>query len=106
MVDADTVLSRQTSRYADARMLMGAARNRAVDVLCVASCVREPCWDGAEGGGMPCPEPCSVFVALAQAASEWDPAETADPASAEIGFADFAQPGNEIRRKFLATDPN
>ncbi|MCL6646686.1 MAG: hypothetical protein K6U88_17315, partial [Dehalococcoidia bacterium] len=54
-------------------------------------------------GSPPCPEACSVFVALAREAAAWEQ-EGAEPAPVDpaIPFAAFEEPGNEIREAVLA----
>ncbi len=105
VVDAGTVLNRQTSRYAEAGALGREDCDQAVEALCDL-CVRQPCWAGVEGEGIPCPEPCSVFVALAQGVAEWGEADRTAPMDPDAGFADFDLPGNEVRCRFLFPRPN
>ena len=112
------VLGRQTGRYAVAADLSAAGRRAAREVLCDRVCVREPVWsgdpplpiDGAaaprvlEDGslGIPCPEPCSVFVSLCREAALW---EKSRPGPVEVEehlpFAAFDVPGNEVREEYL-----
>ncbi len=104
IVPLDTVLGRQSGRYEVAARLSERGRAIASDMLC-GRCVKAPLWRGAgpAAGGIPCPEPCSVLVALCREAALW---EAVLPASAEsdpsIGFAQFEEPGNEIREAVIA----
>ncbi|GAB4336251.1 MAG: hypothetical protein Kow0010_24040 [Dehalococcoidia bacterium] len=104
VVGLDVVLSRQTGRYRVARKLSDAGRTLARDVLCT-TCVRAPAWAGqeVEPDDIPCPEPCSVIVALCREAALWEdePPEPA-PVDPGIAFAAFDEPGNEVREAFLA----
>lgn len=105
VVDLDEVLQRQSGRYETAASLSPAGRQRVRQVLCDDICVRAPVWDGAAPGmeGIPCPEPCSVLVALAREAAIWEqsPPPHADPDPA-CQFADFETPGNVVRETYLA----
>jgi sirohydrochlorin cobaltochelatase len=103
IVGLDEVLSRQSGRYQVAAGLGTAGRDAATAVLC-ARCVKSPAWAGGATppGGIPCPEPCSVLVALCREAALWErePPEAA-PVNAEAAFADFETPGNEVREAYL-----
>ncbi|GIW19533.1 MAG: hypothetical protein KatS3mg064_2690 [Tepidiforma sp.] len=114
IVPLDEVLGRQSGRYESARQL--SERGRAVirEVLC-GRCVRTPAWPltapqlpspGSQlptPASIPCPEPCSVLVALAREAAAWE-AEPPAPAPVDpsVPFADFETPGNEVREAVLA----
>jgi hypothetical protein len=104
VVPLDAVFERQAGRYAVAARLSAAGRDRAVRMLCGA-CVRSPLWAGqpaSEEGAIPCPEPCSVMLALCREAALW---EQDRPAAAEpcagVPFAAFDQPGNHLREAYL-----
>ena len=107
IVPFEEVVARQRGRYRVAGELDAEGRERARDVLC-GRCVRTPVWAGATAseGAVPCPEPCSVMVALCREAALWqqDPPEPAEP-HASVAFADFPEPGNEIREAYLAVTP-
>ncbi len=103
----DEVVGRQRGRYRIAGELDGEGRERAREVLC-GRCVRTPVWagEGVAEGGIPCPEPCSVMVALCREAALWQrepPAPSAPDPS--VAFADFAAAGNEVREAYLARTP-
>ena len=104
-VSLDDVLERQTGRYAAARDLSERGRVLAREVLC-GRCVRKPAW--AEGaltiaeGAIPCPEPCSVMVALCREAAHWESQLPAPLAvDATVGWAAFNVAGNEVREAYL-----
>ena len=107
VVPFEEVVARQRGRYRIAGELDNEGRGRARDVLC-GRCVRTPVWAGATAseGAIPCPEPCSVIVALCREAALWQ-RETPEPAEpdASVAFADFPEPGNEIREAYLALTP-
>ncbi|MXW27175.1 MAG: hypothetical protein F4Z77_12915 [Dehalococcoidia bacterium] len=107
IVTFDEMVGRQRGRYRVAGELGAAGRERAREVLC-GRCVRTPVWAGgtAEERDIPCPEPCSVMVALAREAALWqeDPPPVASPDST-VPFADFSTPGNEVREAYLARTP-
>ncbi len=107
IVGFDAIVARQRGRYRVAGELGEAGRERAREVLC-GHCVRIPVWAGgtAEERDIPCPEPCSVMVALAREAALWreDPPPAASPDST-VPFADFSTPGNEVREAYLARPP-
>ena len=100
------VIARQRGRYRVAGELGGEGRERARDALC-GQCVRTPAWAGEgapdDDDAIPCPEPCSVLVALCREAALWErePPEPVRPDPA-VAFADFAAAGNEIREAYLA----
>ncbi len=104
IVPLEDVLARQTGRYETARNLSIDGRARVVETVCGA-CVRCPVWDSAPCGpnDIPCPEPCSVFVAFCREAAGW---EAAMPSSStpnpEVPWAAFEEPGNELREQYLA----
>lgn len=103
-VDLETVLARQTGRYRVAARLSDGGRRLAREVLC-GQCVRTPAWAGEpiEVDGIPCPEPCSVLVALCREAALWeDEPPEPGPADSSVAYAAFDVPGNEIREAFLA----
>ena len=103
VVALDEVLSRQTGRYRVASALKDAGRRRASEVLC-ARCVKAPAWRGDEPAidQIPCPEPCSVLVALCREAALWqeNPPRRAET-NPNVPFAAFDVPGNEVRERFL-----
>lgn len=106
VVTLDEVLARQSGRYESAASLPPAGRERVRRVLCRDWCVRTPVWASDErppDTGIPCPEPCSVFVALAREAAQWDAAPPIPSAIDDtVEFADFEAPGNRIRETYLA----
>lgn len=99
----DDVLSRQTGRYRTANELDERGRDVAARVLC-GQCVKQPLWRGEtwDEQSIPCPEACSVMVALCREAAVW---EKERPSRAEpnpdVAFAAFEEPGNEIREVYL-----
>ena len=107
--DLDSVLRRQTGRYAIAANLGERNRRIAAQVLC-GRCVRVPVWDDGpvppaspEETMIPCPEPCSVLVSLCREAALWErDLPQAAPVNPAVPFAAFDQPGNEIREHYLA----
>jgi hypothetical protein len=107
IVPFEAVVERQRGRYRVAGELDEEGRERSRQALC-GGCARTPAWadDSAPEGDIPCPEPCSVMIALCREAALWrkDPprATTPDPG---VPFADFSTPGNEIREAFLAGAP-
>ncbi|MDZ7729278.1 MAG: DR2241 family protein [Dehalococcoidia bacterium] len=95
----EDVLARQGGRYEVARETSPEARRAAIEVLC-GQCVKSPAWDGADPaatGVIPCPEPCSVMVALCRELALADPDEPIPEPDAATGFADFEQPANPVR---------
>ena len=107
IVPFEDVVARQRGRYRVAGELDDEGRERARDVLC-GRCVRTPVWAGTKAaqGAIPCPEPCSVMVALCREAALWqeEPPEPAEP-DASVAFADFPASGNGIREAYLAHAP-
>ena len=107
VVPFEEVVARQRGRYRTAGELDAEGRERAREALC-GQCVRTPVWagDAASEGATPCPEPCSVMIALCREAALWrreaPPPSTPDPG---VPFADFSTPGNEIREAYLARTP-
>jgi sirohydrochlorin cobaltochelatase len=103
VVSLEDVLARQSGRYAIAAALPYDARETAADVLC-GRCVKSPAWRGAGCGtaGIPCPEPCSVLVALCREAALWEAAPP-EPAIEDDSrpWAAFDQPGNEVREEYI-----
>ena len=103
----DEVVARQRGRYRVAGELDAEGQERARDALC-DQCVRTPVWTGeaASGQEIPCPEPCSVMVALCREAALWQQ-EAPQPSSPdpEVAFADFQTEGNEVREAYLARTP-
>ena len=101
----DDVAARQQGRYRVAGALDAAGRARAREALC-GRCLRTPLWAGvaAPVSAIPCPEPCSVLIALCREVALWrrepPPSTAIDP---QAPFADFAAPGNEIREAYLAS---
>lgn len=104
VVPLEDVLARQSGRYESASQLSHGGRARVVETVC-GSCVRCPVWDSAPCGvnDIPCPEPCSVFVAFCREAVLWEavpPARsTPDPS---VPWAAFEQPGNELRERYTS----
>jgi sirohydrochlorin cobaltochelatase len=133
IVPLDEVLERQSGRYESARSLSGRGRRVLRDVLCgrcirtpawplsslpapgsplpapgsplpaPGSPLPAPRSPLPAPGSPPCPEACSVFVALAREAAAWEQ-EGAEPVPVDpaIPFAAFEEPGNEIREAVLA----
>lgn len=103
LVGLDEVLSRQSGRYELSSTLAQEARDAAAEVLC-GRCVKVPVWRGEtpEREDIPCPEPCSVLVALCREAAIWeeDLPEPVEP-DPTVQFADFETSGNEIREAYL-----
>jgi hypothetical protein len=100
----DEALARQSGRYAAARELSAAGREAATRALC-KRCVKAPVWHGATASPdtIPCPEPCSVLVSLCREAALWERATPeATGVDPSVAFADFEQPGNEVRESYLA----
>ncbi len=96
-------LSRQSGRYEPAGTLCRDRIDRCAVALC-STCVRSPVWLKTSGtGGIPCPEPCSVFVALAREVAGWGETDkgiqTAGPADR---FAAFENPSNPIRQRYFS----
>lgn len=103
LVPLQTVLERQTGRYARAVTLPVEARALAANVLC-GRCVKQPAWQGAtvEGDQVPCPEPCSVMVSLCRDAAVWESAPPpTTPVDSALPWAAFESPGNELREQYL-----
>ncbi len=104
VVSLEEVLTRQTGRYAGALRLPEEGRALATDLLC-GRCVRVPVWAGQACAAeeIPCPEPCSVLVALCREAALWED-EPPEPAAPDptVTFAGFETPGNELREAYLA----
>jgi hypothetical protein len=103
VVALEDVLSRQSGRYEDSAGLSERGRRLAVRVLC-GECVRKPLWDGAACGPdeIPCPEPCSVMVALCREAVLWQDERPAPAQPDEaVAWAAFDEPGNELRERYL-----
>ncbi|MDE2669859.1 MAG: DR2241 family protein [Chloroflexota bacterium] len=103
----DEVVARQRGRYRIAGELDAEGQERARDALC-GRCVRAPVWAGeAEPEEeIPCPEPCSVMIALCREAALWqrEPPQPSSP-DPEVAFADFQTEGNEVREAYLARTP-
>jgi sirohydrochlorin cobaltochelatase len=100
----DEVFARQTGRYRVAADLSARGREAARGLLCGA-CVRTPVWavgGGVPPGGIPCPEPCSILLALCREAALWqsDP-PCPSPADPDVPFANFEEPGNQLREAYL-----
>lgn len=101
---AQATLGRQSGRYESVRDLSQQQQDVVREVLCGA-CIRTPFWHEASvdprPGVVPCPEPCSVFVALARELAileELPPEAEVDP---RVPFAAFEEPGNELRERCL-----
>ena len=105
-------LCRQTGDYAKARTLPAAARAACGRVLC-RGCIRTPLWlegydTGAERGlpSVPCPEACSVYIALAEEAAHWGPTPPhEEPEHRDIGWAEFHRDGNRVRNALIRCWP-
>jgi hypothetical protein len=105
VVSLQDVLTRQAGRYEVAATLSPAGRLAASQVLC-GQCVRVPVWRGDSAGSdeIPCPEACSVLVSLCREAAIWEAAgPDARPVDPDVPFAQFEEPGNEVREAYLAT---
>lgn len=103
----EEVVARQQGRYRIAGELDTEGRERAREALC-GRCVRTPVWAGeaASKEAIPCPEPCSVMVALCREAALWQrEAPQASSPDPQAPFADFSAPGNEVREAYLARTP-
>ncbi len=104
IVPLNAVLERQSGRYEATASLSERGRELAVEILC-GGCVRRPVWHGTEcwPDEIPCPEACSVMVALCREAALWE-ANRPDPApsDASVAFAAFDVPGNELRERYLS----
>ncbi len=104
VVPLDEVLGRQSGRYAVAASLGPQGREAAAQALC-GLCVKTPVWRSGSVAEwtIPCPEPCSVLVALCREAALWEKAPP-DPAPVDAGlpFARFDLPGNQVREAYLA----
>ena len=100
---AETV-ARQRGRDRAAGELDAAGRDRARETLC-GGCVRTPVWAGEPAGAdaIPCPETCGLLLALCREAVRWQ-AEPPSPAppDADVPYAAFGAPGNEVREAYLA----
>ena len=103
-------MGRQRGRYRVAGELDEDGRERAQRVLC-GECVRTPVWAGeatvaGSVSDIPCPEPCSVKIALCREAAllEREPPPASSP-DATVAFADFAAEGNATREAYLASAP-
>ncbi len=104
VVSLGDVLARQSGRYASASEVSEAGRALASSVIC-RGCVRAPVWRGApvNEGDIPCPEPCSVLVSLCREVAAWErDGPVGHQPDASVDYADFEQPGNEIRELCLA----
>ena len=99
-------LARQDGLYRQAGETSSATRRLATEVLC-GWCKRCPVWADAAGSGcrdsIPCPEPCSFWLALCKEALGW---EKEMPPRGGMGASgplmDFAEPGNAVREQMLA----
>jgi len=100
VVDCDEVLRRQSGYYRRAAETTEQERMILRRELC-SRCVRNPVW-GGEAGDIPCPEPCSVLVALSREVAIWHEAlpEPAEENTA-VGFAEFGEEGNVVREAVL-----
>lgn len=109
VVPLDAALARQSGRYESAASLSHRGRQLVRDILC-GQCVRTPVWPlatsdelPAPNSSLPCPEPCSVLIALAREAAAWeaDPPPPAPPDPA-VPVAAFETPGCTLRERLLA----
>ena len=110
VVTLEEVFARQSGRYEETARLSSRGRAQAVQTLC-AECVRQPVWAGQPCGSddIPCPEPCSVFVALCREAVLWEAnPPTPSPPDPAVPWAAFDEPGNELRERYLSRmlEPN
>lgn len=106
-------LCRQTGNCARARALPLTARVACAQALCRA-CVRVPRWLEGAGPGterglpaIPCPEVCSVFIALAEEAARWGgscPSEK--PGDPAVGWGEFHRDGNPVRNALIRSWPD
>ncbi|MXY35577.1 MAG: hypothetical protein F4052_01240 [Dehalococcoidia bacterium] len=107
IIPLDEVVARQRGRYRIAGELDAEGQEQARGALC-GRCVRTPVWaeQAASEKAIPCPEPCSVMIALCREAALWQ-REAPQPSSpdSEVAFADFPTPGNEVREAYLARTP-
>jgi sirohydrochlorin cobaltochelatase len=114
IVPLDEVLGRQSGRYQETAQLSPRGRQLVREALC-GRCVRTPLWPLSTSKlhtphsqlqtpvSIPCPEPCSVLVALAREALSWEREGTEPvPSDPAVPFAAFEEPGNEIREACLA----
>jgi len=107
IVSLDEVLARQTRAGSGARAAPPAVQSALVRSVC-AICVRSPAWYARTEerapvvGEIPCPEPCSVSIALCRAALAWEanspPSNSSDPS---VPFAEFENPRNALRAAYL-----
>lgn len=103
VVSLDELLKRQSGRYAAATSLSDAGRKLATLALC-GDCVRTPVWNQEipPKDGIPCPEACSVLVALCREAAIWESDRpTPSDINDGIGYAEFYRPGNGTRETIL-----
>lgn len=97
------VLSGQTGRYQVAADLSELGRTNVTQALC-GDCVRTPVWneETLQKGGIPCPEACSILVALCREAAIWEAGlPTGHDIDGSVAYADFGQPGNALRETVL-----
>ena len=103
---AETV-ARQRGRDRAAGELDADGRDRARATLC-GGCVRTPVWAGERAGAeaIPCPEVCGLLLALCREAARWrDEPPSPAPPDADVPYAAFGTPGNEVREAYLARAP-
>lgn len=102
VTSARDVLARQSGDYEVAGALDEAGLAAAVSSLC-DRCIRTPIWhSGGCDPVVPCPEPCSVFVALARDAAGWATTPIGPMADdSDAPFAAFNRAGNAIRNAYL-----
>jgi sirohydrochlorin cobaltochelatase len=104
LVPLEESLARQTGRYEDAAALDDRGRAAVADVLC-GQCVKTPLWrePSAPVESIPCPEACSVLIALCREAALWQQSLLARSApDPDIPFAAFETAGNEVREAVIA----
>ena len=100
VVSEGEVLARQTGLYAGAANTTQEERDAVREELC-SRCVRSPVW-GGERGDIPCPEPCSCYVALCKEVATWhDTIPEATDEDPRVGFAEFHREGNGVRESVL-----
>lgn len=100
----DALTARQRGRYRVAGGLSAGGQAAVRELLC-GQCVKAPRWAEVTPAPaqIPCPEPCSVFLALAREAAIWErdgvQPHPVDPGAA---FAAFEEAGNAIREAVIA----
>lgn len=107
IVGLEEVLARQTK---GARRSVPEAVETALERVVCGACVRSPVWRSAAAGDVltgeiPCPEPCSVVVALCRRALEWETQfprlPRPDAPDPSVPYAQFENPKNALRVAYL-----